>query len=86
MGTTDCKITILMHLLSKSKLPNSINTQSEGESDLDETTVFSKGCTLILCPRSSINHWFDRMNEKKHQGSLNVWLHYGRNRNISLQE
>lgn len=86
MGTTDCKITILMHLLSKSKVLNSVNTQSEGESDLDETTISSKGCTLILCPRSSIDHWFDRMNEKKNQGSLNVWLHYGRNRDISLQE
>lgn len=86
MGTTDCKITILMHLLSKSKLPNSVNTQSEGETDLDETTVSSKGHTLILCPRSSIDHWFDHMNEKKNQGSLNVWLHYGRNRDISLQE
>ncbi|XP_016664057.1 ATP-dependent helicase rhp16 isoform X2 [Acyrthosiphon pisum] len=86
MGTTDCKITILMHLLSKSKPPNLDNTQSEGETDLDETVVSSKGCTLILCPRSSIDHWFDRMNEKKNQGSLNVWLHYGRNRDISLQE
>jgi len=83
MGTTDCKITILMHLLSKSKLPNSVNTQSEGETDLDETVVSSNGGTLILCPRSSIDHWFDRMNEK---GSLNVWLHYGRNREISLHE
>jgi len=85
MGTTDSKITILMHLLSKSNLPNSDNTQSEGETDLDET-VSSKGCTLILCPRSSIDHWFDRMNEIKKQGSLNVWLHYGRNRDISLEE
>jgi len=86
MGTTDSKITILMHLLSKSKLPYSVNTQSEGETDLDETTVSSEGCTLILCPRSSIDYWFDRIKKKKKQGSLNVWLHYGRNRDISLQE
>lgn len=85
MGTTDCKITILMHLLSKSNLPNSDNTQSEGETDLDES-VFSKGCTLILCPRSSIDHWVNRMNEIKKQNSLDVWLHYGRNRDISLEE
>lgn len=82
MGTIDCKNTILMHLLSKSNLPNSDNTQSEGETDLDET-IYSKGCTLILCPRSSINHWFDLL---KKQGSLNVWLHYGRYRDISLHE
>ncbi|XP_015369093.1 PREDICTED: uncharacterized ATP-dependent helicase C582.10c-like isoform X2 [Diuraphis noxia] len=82
MGTIDCKITILMHLLSKSNLPNSDNTQSEGETDLDET-ISSKGCTLILCPRSSIDHWFDLL---KKQGSLNVWLHYGRCRDISLHD
>jgi len=85
MGTTDCKVTILMHLLSKSNLPNSDNTQSEGETDLDET-ISSRGCTLIVCPRSSIDHWFDHLNNKKTPGSLNVWLHYGRNRDISLHE
>ncbi|XP_025197077.1 transcription termination factor 2-like [Melanaphis sacchari] len=84
-GTTDYKITILMKLLLKSNVPNSYNTQSEGESDLDET-IFSKGCTLILCQRSSIDDWIDSIEKNIQPGTLNVWVHYGRNRDISLYD
>uniref|UniRef100_A0A2S2PJE8 Transcription termination factor 2 n=1 Tax=Schizaphis graminum TaxID=13262 RepID=A0A2S2PJE8_SCHGA len=83
MGTTDCKITILLKLISKSNVPNSDNTQSEGESDLDET-IFVRGCTLILCPRSSIDDWIDSIDRYVKPGTYNVWVHYGKNRDISI--
>jgi len=74
-----------MHLLLKSRVPDLDNTQSEGETDLDES-VFSKGCTLILCPRSSIDNWIDCTNKKIQPGSLNVLVYYGKNRDISVEE
>ncbi|XP_060835045.1 transcription termination factor 2-like isoform X1 [Rhopalosiphum padi] len=83
MGTTDCKITILLKLIAKSNVPNSDNTQSEGESDLDEP-IFARGCTLILCPRSSIDDWIDSIERHVKPGTYNVWVHYGKNRDISI--
>jgi len=85
MGTVNCKITILMHLLSKSNAPNLDNTQSEGESDSDEPIVLN-GCTLIVCPRSSLDDWVNCIGKSIQPGTLNVWVHYGKNREISLHE
>lgn len=74
-----------MELLLKSEVCDLYDTQSEGDTDLNET-ISVEGHTLILCTKSSIDHWIDCIGKKIPSGLLNVWVHYGRKKDISLQK
>lgn len=54
MGSVVSKIAVIMSLLLKSRGPYIVNTQSEGETDLDETFI-ATGHTLIVCSKNKIH-------------------------------
>lgn len=82
MGSVNYKATIIMGLLAR--VPYADNTQSEGETDLDET-YFVKNCTLIVCSKTKIDEWIECLQEKVQTDMLNVCIYYGRNREKSLE-
>lgn len=82
MGSVISKITVIKSLLSKSKVPNMVNTQSEGETDLDET-VNEIGHNLIVCSKYSICEWTKCIQNNNLLNILKICVHYGKHRNMS---
>lgn len=71
--------------MSKSKVPNMVDTQSEGETDSDET-FNQMGHTLIVCSKNSIHEWNQCIQNNMLLNTLNIYVHYGRHRNMELFE
>lgn len=81
MGTVDYKMSIIMGLLLKSKVPNMNNTRSEGETDLDET--IHEGHTLLICSdKTELDKWIKCI---PRNNILNVFIYYRRYREMSLK-
>lgn len=85
MGSIGCRMAIITSLLLKSSDFGAINTQSEGETDLDESNI-KAGHTLIVCSKMKINEWIEWVRKNMPHNVLNVCLHYGRYREKSLQK
>lgn len=82
MGSIDSKVTIILGLLTR--VPYTDNSQSEGETDLDETHV-RKNFTLIVCSKTKVNEWIECLRKKIPKHMLHVCIYYGRNREKSIQ-
>lgn len=82
MGTINDKMKIILSLMFKSQVPSAQNSQSEGETDLDETVAESSGNTLIICLKSNINEWVKCFKKTVPTNVLNVYVHYGRHRAV----
>lgn len=85
MGSIANKITVIMSLMAKSRDISAVNTQSEGETDLDEDSI-NAGHTLIVCTKTKINEWIEWIQNNLPPNILNVCLHYGRQREMSTQK
>jgi len=84
MGSVHSKISVIMSLLFKSRVSHKENTQSEGETDLDDS-ITKSGHTLIICSKTRIIEWKEYIKTNLSSGLLDVYVHYGRYRKMSLQ-
>lgn len=82
MGNVDCKMSIIMDLLLKSKSYKMNCTLSGGESDLDET-IYEAGHTLIICSKTKIDEWIVWCQEKKNLDI--VCFHDRKSQKLSLE-
>ncbi|XP_025424519.1 transcription termination factor 2-like isoform X2 [Sipha flava] len=78
------KLAIIMGLFFKSKPHYLDETMPDEDIDSDGNTL-EKGCTLILCCKSSWSQWVRCIKNTISSDVLNVCIHYGKHRDVSFE-